>query len=421
MRDSLAMILAGGVGSRLNVLVSHRAKPAVPFGGIYRIIDFALSNCMHSGIHHAAVLTQYKPLSLMRHIGTGAAWDFLGRTREVKILPPRTGDAASDWYKGTADAIRQNIDFIEAHFSKEVLILSGDHIYRMDYQDMLRHHREAGAKVTVAMMTVPWELTSQFGIGIVNDAGRIVDWEEKPAKAKSNLASMGIYVFDTEYLLRALRQTTEEDFGHHIIPKALRDGELFSYQFDGYWRDVGTIQAFWEANMDILNSSSGLNLSAWNVCTNTEEEGLIYDRPPMNITGSAEVINSVISCGCIVKGQVKNSILSPGVVVEEGAEVDSSVLMHNTIVSKGARVQRVIADKNVRLGKDCAVGIPADMASGCPANYLYSKHLYSGLTLVGKNAVIPDGAKVGGNCILLPNVRAQDWPSSKNIPDGETL
>ncbi len=421
MRDSLAMILAGGVGSRLNVLVSHRAKPAVPFGGIYRIIDFALSNCMHSGIHHAAVLTQYKPLSLMRHIGTGAAWDFLGRTREVKILPPRTGDAASDWYKGTADAIRQNMDFIEAHFSKEVLILSGDHIYRMDYQDMVRHHRETGAKVTVAMMTVPWELTSQFGIGIVNDTGRIVDWEEKPAKAKSNLASMGIYVFDTEYLLTALRETSEEDFGHHIIPKALRDGELFSYHFDGYWRDVGTVQAFWEANMDILDSKSGLNLAKWGVCTNTDEEDIVYDRPPMNITDTAEVLNSVISCGCVVKGRVLNSVLSPGVVVEEGATVTSSVLMHDTVVSGGARIQYVIADKHVHFSENCSVGITMALSKACPANFLYSKHLHSGLTLVGKNAVIPAMAQVGGNCIVLPNVQESDWPFPKKLESGESL
>lgn len=421
MRDSLAMILAGGVGSRLNILVSHRAKPAVPFGGIYRIIDFALSNCMHSGIDHAAVLTQYKPLSLMRHIGTGAAWDFIGRTREVKILPPRTGDQASDWYKGTADAIRQNMDFIEAHFSKEVLILSGDHIYQMDYRDMVRHHREAGAKVTVAMMSVPWELTSQFGIGIVDAAGRIVEWEEKPKKAKSNLASMGIYVFDTEYLLRSLRATSEEDFGHHIIPKALRDGELFSYHFNGYWRDVGTVQAFWEANMDILDPSSGLDLSNWGVCTNMDEEGLVYDRPPMNIAESANVINSVISAGCVVKGRVVNSILSPGVVVEAGAEVISSVLMHDTFVGQGARVQHVISDKNVRFAEGCRVGVSQLHDRSCPANSLYEKHLKSGLTLIGKNAEVPGGARVGGNCIVLPNVRESDWPSSKLLEHGETL
>ncbi|MGQ9745387.1 MAG: glucose-1-phosphate adenylyltransferase family protein [Dissulfurimicrobium sp.] len=413
MRNTLAMILAGGVGSRLNVLVSHRAKPAVPFGGIYRIIDFVLSNCMNSGLARAAVLTQYKPLSLMRHIGTGAAWDFTGRSRGIEILPPRTGKKDSDWYKGTADAVRQNIDFIESMPCREVLILSGDHIYFMDYGAMVRHHRRLGAKVTVAMMTVPWELTRQFGIGIVGNDGRITAWEEKPQKAHSNLASMGIYVFDVDYLLNALRCTKEEDFGYHIIPKALRDGVLFCYPFKGYWRDVGTVQALWEANMDMLNPESGLDPESWGIVTNLEAEGLNYDRPPINILSGADVKNSSIAPGCVIRGRVEGSILSPGVVVEAGAQVVRSIIMHDTVVSRNAMVNHVVCDKNVVIGEGVKIGF-GDKAI---ANRCYPTHLSSGLTLIGKGVNIPAGTIIGTNCIVSPGVKADEWPS-RVISDG---
>jgi glucose-1-phosphate adenylyltransferase len=277
MRDTLAMILAGGVGSRLNILVGHRAKPAVPFGGIYRIIDFALSNVMNSAITHTAVLTQYKPLSLMKHIGNGAAWDFAGRTREIKILPLRTGHKDSDWYKGTADAVRQNLDFIESRPSRDILVLSGDHVYFMDYRDMIRYHRAKDAKVTVAMMRVPWEQTSQFGIGIMDSDGKIVEWEEKPAKARSNLASMGIYVFDTSYLVKSLMTTKEVDFGHHILPAAMKEGNLHGYLFRGYWRDVGTVRSYWDTHMDMIGDNYVLEPETWGIVTNMEEGDTVYD------------------------------------------------------------------------------------------------------------------------------------------------
>ena len=417
MRDTLAMILAGGVGSRLNILVHHRAKPAVPFGGIYRIIDFALSNVMNSGLSQVAVLTQYKPLSLMRHIGTGAAWDFVGRTRGVKILPPRTGERESDWYKGTADAVRQNLDFIEARPSSQVLILSGDHVYYMDYRDMVRHHRESGAKVTVAMMEVPWQQTSQFGIAMVDVDGRIVEWEEKPARARSNLASMGIYVFDTDYLLHSLKTSKETDFGHHILPQALGDGRLFAYKFHGYWRDVGTVAAYWEANMDLLDESSGLAPESWGVCTNMEDEGLVYDRPPACILPGARVVNSAVAPGCVISGEVKGSVLSPGVVIEPGASVHNSVLMHDTVVGRGARVFRVVADKKVRIGDRSEVG-PGDPSV---PNAEFPSHLSSGITLVGKWAEIPEGSRVGSNCIVAPGFKAGSWPGDRTVKDGETL
>jgi glucose-1-phosphate adenylyltransferase len=417
MRDTLAMILAGGVGSRLNVLVRYRAKPAVPFGGIYRIIDFALSNVMNSGLNQVAVLTQYKPLSLMGHIGTGVAWDFAGRTRGVKILPPHTGEKDSDWYKGTADAIRQNLDFIEARPSKQVLILSGDHVYYMDYRDMIKHHRDSGAKVTVAMMAVPWDQTHQFGIGILDERSRIIDWVEKPEKAGSNLASMGIYVFDTGYLVESLRATKDMDFGQHILPRAMEDGQLFAYTFHGYWRDVGTVLTYWEANMDLLRPGSGLEPETWSICTNVENEGLLFDRPPARILPGAEVKNSAITKGCVIRGIVKGSVLSPGVVVESGAKVLDSILMHNTWVGGRVLLKKVVTDKEVTIGPDSSIGL----GNIDVANRLYPKHLSAGITLIGKWASVPKGAKVGTNCIIAQRVTNDMWPEDLLLRDGETL
>ncbi len=417
MRETLAMILAGGVGSRLNILVKDRAKPAVPFGGIFRIIDFAMSNVMNSGLNQVAVLTQYKPLSLMRHIGDGSAWDFVGRTRGVKILPPRTGEQDSDWYRGTADAVRQNIDFIEARPSRDVLILSGDHIYFMDYKEMVRHHREMGAKVTVAMMTVPWEQTSQFGIGILDNRGRIVEWEEKPEQARSNLASMGIYVFDTVYLLESLKATKEVDFGHHIIPKAMADGELYGYIFNGYWRDVGTISSLWDTNMDMIRTPAPIDAEGWGIVTNVEAEGLPYDREPARILPGATVENSAIAPGCVIAGNVENSVLSPGVIVEKGATVRDSVIMHNTWVARGALISRTVCDKSVHFGENATVG----MGDPSVINREYPKHLYAGLTLIGKKVEVPAEAYVGTNCVIFPRTGADLWPGSLRIEDGESL
>ena len=417
MRDTLAMILAGGIGSRLNILVKERAKPAVPFGGIFRIIDFAMSNVMNSGLTQVAVLTQYKPLSLMRHIGDGSAWDFVGRTRGVKILPPRTGEQDSDWYKGTADAVRQNIDFIEARPSQDVLILSGDHIYFMDYKDMVRHHREVGAKVTVAMMTVPWEQTSQFGIGIVDSHGRIVEWEEKPEQARSNLASMGIYVFDTVYLLESLKATREVDFGHHVIPKAMADGELYSYIFNGYWRDVGTISSLWDTNMDMIRPNAPIDAEGWGIVTNVEADGLPYDREPARILPGATVNNSALAPGCIISGHVENSVLSPGVVVEKGATVRDSVIMHNSWIAKDALVHRTVCDKYVYFGENSYVGI----GDASIINREFPKHLYAGLTLIGKKAEVPENARVGTNCVVFPRTTRDLWPSQGKLEDGESL
>jgi glucose-1-phosphate adenylyltransferase len=417
MISNLVMLLAGGVGSRLNILGHARAKPAVPFGGLYRIIDFTLSNIMNSGLDFVGVLTQYKPLSLMEHIGTGMPWDFIGRSRGAKILPPRTGQKDSDWYKGTADAVRQNIDFIENAHPERILILSGDHIYKMDYSELIAFHDDKKSDLTIGMMPVPWEDTIHFGIGITDDQNRIIDWEEKPEKAHNNLASMGIYVFNGEYLLDMLRRHKEHDFGKDIIPAALKKDRVFAYPFEGYWRDVGTIKAYWEANMDLLDpKSSGLDLAAWGLRTNVEEDGRISDRPPTQISNKSSVKNSVISPGCVIEGQVVNSILSPGVYVARGAKVVDSVVMHNSRILAGAQVTECILDKKVTVGEKTALGT----GSAEIANKEKPHHLSSGLIVAGKGAQIPSNFKVGKNTILYPGLKSDDYHSN-DIPPGETI
>jgi glucose-1-phosphate adenylyltransferase len=416
MRRVVAILLAGGVGSRLNVLVQYRAKPAVPFGGIYRIIDFTLSNIANCGLTRVAVLTQYKPLSLMDHIGDGSAWDLAGRMRGISILPPKTGEKDWDWYKGTADAVRQNLHFPLSGSYKEVLILSGDHIYSMDYSPLIQFHRDHGAQVTIGMIPVAWEETRHFGTATLDGAKRIVDWEEKSSQSRSNLASMGIYVFDRDYLVATLGETRDEDFGMQIIPKALSEANVYGYPFDGYWRDVGTIQAYWDANMDILRPGSGLRPESCSIRTNQSADGLPYDRPPARIANSARLINCAVSPGCVIRGAAENSVLSPGVVIEPGASVKDSIVMHDSVVRKGARVEKSIIDKEVVVGEDAVVGV------GNPGtvNGRFPDHLYSGLTLAGKRAAIPARARIGTNCIIYPHVLEGDF-STPVLKDGETL
>ncbi|MDD5757928.1 MAG: sugar phosphate nucleotidyltransferase [Desulfobulbaceae bacterium] len=417
INKTLVLLLAGGVGSRLNVLVQSRAKPAVPFGGLYRIIDFSLSNVMNSGLTQVGVLTQYKPLSLMNHLGNGAAWDLAGRSRGVKILPPRTGSQDSDWYKGTADAVRQNIDFIKAHPCQEVLILSGDHIYHMDFDQMIQAHRQKKADITIGMMVVPKEDIHQFGTGITNDEGRIVEWEEKPKIARTDLASMGIYVFDTAYLLALLAESREEvDFGMHLIPKAIQRDNVYAYRFNGYWRDVGTIQAYWQANMDILHDDSGISPEAWGIRPNVEAGNRMADRCPARFGEAAKVHNSMISAGCIINGEVINSVLSPGVVVAKGAVVRDSVLTDDCTVGEGALVDLVIMDKRVKIGRHAVVG----SGDKSHVNEQHPSHLYTGITLLGKAAQIPDGAVIGRNCIIGPQRLPHDFPSL-HIASGATV
>jgi len=416
MRKTLGMLLAGGVGSRLNILAHARAKPAVPFGGLYRIIDFTLSNASNSGVTNIGVLTQYKPLSLMEHIRDGEAWDFLGRMRGAKILPPRTGEKDSDWYKGTSDAIRQNMDYIHSHDSERVLILSGDHIYYMDYSKMVAYHKNRNADLTIGMMRVPWDQTHHFGIANVDDDYRLLEWEEKPKKTKNNLASMGIYVFNTDFLSYCLREIPEHDFGKNVITTVIRTHKVHAYMFEGYWRDVGTLYSYWNANMDLLRPDSGLNLSAWKTYTNLQEEGRRGDRQPTRILAAAKVNNSFISQGCVIEGEVTNSILSPGVKILRGAKVTNSVVMHDSVIEPEAILDRVIADKLTRFGSGSRVGI----GDASKANRRFPDHLKEGLTVVGKEAFIPAKVKVGTNCIVYPKAGASAF-AAEGIADGETI
>ena len=416
--EPLVLLLAGGEGSRLNKLVQSRAKPAVPFAGIYRIIDFSLSNVMNSGFSQVGVLTQFKPLSLMRHLGDGSAWDLTGRTRGIKILPPRTGSRDSDWYKGTADAVRQNIDFIKSNPSPEVIILSGDHIYSMDLDDLLQAHRRKKADMTVATMVVSREQIHQFGTAITDADGRVVEWEEKPVHPRTDLASMGIYVISTDYLLRTLENHPEDmDFGRDIIPRAIDHDQVYAYSFRGYWRDVGTIQALWEANMDILRPDAPLTPQAWGICPNPDADGLPFDRCPVRLPGSGRIQNSLVAAGCVIEGRVINSVLSPGVRVGPGAVVRDSVLFHDCQVASEAVVDLAILDKQVHVGSGAVVGC-GDEAEKSQVNREYPKHLYTGISLVGKGAHIPVSARIGRNCIISPWRRVAEF-LEVNVASGE--
>ncbi|MFT5700626.1 MAG: glucose-1-phosphate adenylyltransferase [Desulforhopalus sp.] len=417
-KGALVLILAGGVGSRLNILVEKRAKPAVPFAGIYRIIDFSLSNVMNSGLKKVGILTQYKPLSLMDHLGMGDAWDFSGRSRGITILPPRTGESESDWYKGTADAVRRNIDFMESNPSDEVVILSGDHIYNMDFDAMIEYHRSKSADVTVAMMVVPKSEIYQFGAGIVDNHGRIIEWEEKPKEPRTNLASMGIYVFDYKYLLDTLKQDNSEvDFGHHIIPRAIAEDNVFAYPFYGYWRDVGTIQAYWEANMDVLRKDSGFSPQKWEIRTNVEGGTRVSDRAPTRFGETCSLDTCLVSAGSKIDGTVINSVLASGVIVEEGATVNNSIIFDDCVIKKGATVDLAILDKRVIVGEKAVVGYGENFKV---ANRLKPSHLYTGISLVGKGAEIPPHQKVGRNCVIKGNVPKTAFTGAP-LEDGDTL
>ena len=357
-KECIAMLLAGGQGSRLYDLTTQTAKPAVSFGGKYRIIDFPLSNCINSGIDTVGVLTQYQPLALNEYIGNGAPWD-LDRSRGgLSVLPPYQGNGHSDWYKGTANAIYQNINFIKKYNPEYVLILSGDHIYKMNYDAMLAAHKKNNAACTVATITVPIEEASRFGICNTRSDGSIYEFEEKPKQPKNNQASMGIYIFNTKTLIEYLEKdeadpSSSNDFGKNVIPALLNNGErLFSYTFEGYWKDVGTISSLWEANMDLLGKDAIFNLS--------DKSFRIFSRntarPPQFVGTNATVKNSMISEGCMICGNVTNSILSGGVIVEDCAEIHDSVIMSDVVIRKGAKVYYSIIDSDSEICENAVVG-----------------------------------------------------------------
>ncbi|CUH95424.1 Glucose-1-phosphate adenylyltransferase [Propionispora sp. 2/2-37] len=357
-KECVAMLLAGGQGSRLGILTQKLAKPAVPFGGKYRIIDFALSNCNNSGIDTVGVLTQYKPLALNSYIGIGSAWDLDRKDGGVFVLPPYAKEKEAEWYRGTADAIYQNINFLDMFHPSYVLILSGDHIYKMNYSLMLKHHKEQEADATIAVIEVPWEEASRFGIMNTADGGRITEFEEKPQKPKSNLASMGIYIFNwnilRQYLLEDGKdEKSSRDFGKDIIPKMLAGGQkMFAYSFSGYWKDVGTVDSFWEANMDLLEPEPELNIY--------DPDWRIYSvnptYPPQYIAPNAQIRQSMICEGCMVFGEVEHSILFPGVYIGSGAKIKDSVVMSQCQVEANVTVNKAIIGQKAILKEGSKVG-----------------------------------------------------------------
>lgn len=390
-KECIAMLLAGGQGSRLYALTTKMAKPAVPFGGKYRIIDFPLSNCINSGIDTVGVLTQYQPLELNEYIGNGQPWDLDRMNGGVHILPPYQKSKNSNWYTGTANAIYQNIDFIERYSPEYILILSGDHIYKMDYSQMLDYHKEKGADCTIAVLEVPLEEASRFGIMNAERDGRIYEFEEKPKEPKSNLASMGIYIFNWQILKKYLEQDekdkqSDKDFGKNIIPKMLAAKEsMYAYRFAGYWKDVGTIDSLWEANMDLLNPNVPLELY--------DEEWKIYSKnpvyPPHYVSENAKVQHAMVTEGCEIYGEVDFSVIYAGVTIEEGAEVRDSIIMPNSVIKKGAKVHYAIIGENAVIGENSVVGRRPENMNGSELENWGVSVIGPGVVLSPRSSVLP--------------------------------
>jgi glucose-1-phosphate adenylyltransferase len=418
--NMVAMLLAGGRGTRLNLIAAKRAKPAVPFGGMYRIIDFTLTNAMQSGIRHVGVLTQYRPTSLMGHCGDGEAWDLSGRNSCLSILPPSGGQSQNDWYKGTADAVWQNLSFLDHLHPRYVVILSGDHIYSMDYSRMLAEHEAQGADVSVASMEVPWEDTFRFGVMVTDGAGRVTRFVEKTHERISNLANMGIYIFRYDVLKDELSRNIpygKYDFGADVFPNMIERRKVVTHAFSGYWRDVGTLPSFWYANMDALHpAESGLDLASWRVRTNIEGRHQVSD-PPAVLGPDADVRGSLVSRGCEIEGTVRGSVLSPGVVVGKGARVVGSVVMHGCVIEPGAVVMNAILDKGVRVGAGTSLGsdplVPGE-------NRQFPTHLSGGISVVGKETRIPGGMTIGANVLIAEGLGPDAFVSAQ-VPDGESV
>jgi len=416
--DVLTLILAGGEGSRLSVLGEKRAKPAVPFAGKYRIIDFALSNVVNSGLYKVAVLTQYRPHSLIHHIGIGEPWDLNRRwPNGIQVWQPYRGRSDQDWYRGTADALYQNRNFIADWGCDRLLVLSGDHVYKQDYRPLLGFHEDKGADLTVAVMDVPADEVHRFGIMSVGPDQEVTGFVEKPRHSTSTLASMGIYVFNTEFLLRHLEEDARDpgsahDFGRNIIPGMVASHRVYAYPFRGYWVDVGTIAAYWETNLALLDEHPGLDLNDPNWVIHTRSE----ERPPAKIKPPGEVHNALVSNGCVVYGTVVNSVLSPGVVVEPGAVVTESVVMNDTRIGAGARVDRCVLDKEIVVGAQARVGVGEENTP----NEREPRNLNVGVTVVGKRARIPAGVAIGRNCRIDANVVDADFVGA-SVPSGGTV
>ena len=404
-KEMIAMLLAGGQGSRLGVLTQNVAKPAVSFGGKYRIIDFPLSNCINSGVDTMGVLTQYQPLRLNAHIGIGIPWDLDRNVGGVSLLAPYESAKGSDWYSGTANAIFQNMEYIDNYNPDYVLILSGDHIYKMDYEVMLDYHKANKADVTIAVMPVPMEEASRFGIMITDETNRITDFEEKPKVPRSNLASMGIYIFSWKVLREALltlKDVPECDFGKHVIPWCRDKGQrLFAYEFNGYWKDVGTLSSYWEANMELIDIIPEFNLyeEYWRVFTKSD---II---PPQYISAESHIERSIIGEGTEIHGTVKNSVIGAGVIIEPGAEVTDSIIMKESVIKAGAKVHKAIVAEDVTIGERSELGVGDFRESS------YDKRVYnSDLVTVGERTVIPPDVKVGKNTAIWGQTGIEDYP-----------
>ena len=415
-KEMIAMLLAGGQGSRLGVLTDNVAKPAVSFGGKYRIIDFPLSNCINSGIDTVGVLTQYRPLRLNTHIGIGIPWDLDRNVGGVTVLPPYERIGNTDWYTGTANAIYQNLEYMEQYNPDYVLILSGDHIYKMDYEVMLDYHKANRADVTIAVMPVPMEEAPRFGIMVTDEAGRITDFQEKPEHPKSNLASMGIYIFSWPVLKHALIRLKDQsnlDFGKHVLPFCREQGlRLFAYEFNGYWKDVGTLGSYWQANMELIDVIPEFNLY--------EEFWKIYTRgdiiPPDYIASSAVVDKCIIGEGSEIYGEVHSSVIGPGVRIEEGAVVRDSIVMQECRIGAGAEVNRSILAQSVVVGDRAVLGVGED------APNVYNKKVYAfGLVTVGENSVIPPDVRIGRNTAILGKTEAGDYPNGELVSGGAII
>lgn len=413
-KETIAMLLAGGVGSRLNILARQRAKPAIPFGALYRIIDFTMSNIAQSRVDVVGVLTQYKPLSLMEHIDNGRPWDLFGRTRLVEILPPKTGEEIFDWYRGTSDAVYQNLGFINDFSPQLVLVVSGDHIYHMDYNALIAFHREKKAEVTICLIRVPLKDAHHFGVGEINNRGEIINWIEKPKAPTSNLASMGIYVFNKDLLAKTLSTVSRKggvDFARDVIPAMLKKNRVCGFEFKGYWRDVGTIDAYWNANMDMLRRDSGLTIKEWNIKTNLHAKGEVGDRPSAYVSRGSHISHSLIARGCVIEGEIRNSVISPGVRIHKNAVVSDSIIFHGSEIGADSVVQKCIIDKYVTLGRSVTVG-----SGNSIPNQKFPHHLLTDITVIGKEANIQDHVRIGKNCIINPGTTV-----NKDCKSGTTI
>ncbi|WP_394524388.1 glucose-1-phosphate adenylyltransferase [Lacrimispora sp. JR3] len=407
-KEMIAMLLAGGQGSRLGVLTQKVAKPAVSFGGKYRIIDFPLSNCINSGVDTVGVLTQYQPLRLNTHIGIGIPWDLDRNVGGVTILPPYERSKGSDWYTGTANAIYQNLEYIETYHPDYVLILSGDHIYKMDYEVMLEYHKANNADITIAAMPVPIEEASRFGILITDESNRITEFEEKPANPRSNLASMGIYIFSRKVLKEALIRMSDVpgcDFGKHIIPFCFEEGKrVFAYEYNGYWKDVGTLGSYWEANMELIDIIPEFNLY--------EEYWKIYTKsdiiPPQYVSEDAVIDRSIVGEGAEIYGEVRNSVIGAGVVIKKGAVVEDSIVMRECVIGEGAVINKAILAENV------TVGAGAELGTGEYEKSKYDPKVYQfDLVTVGENSIIPEHVKVGKNTAIVGDTTLEDYQNGE--------